>query len=216
MVGKSTIDNRQSAIKNGSIAIFGGTFDPPHDGHVQIARKVLESEKAGKVIFVPAFHPPHKPGFPVTDFRHRLNMLELATSGNKRFEVSDLESRRKGPSFTFDTLDEFEKLFPGTEIKLLLGSDSLCQFHTWYKAKEMLDRWRLIVYPRNGQMPSPGDLNAKWGMEVAEELVGYILPMPFFDLSSTGIRKKIAGGEDIGGLVDKRVCKYIIENGIYK
>ncbi|OGV53853.1 MAG: nicotinate (nicotinamide) nucleotide adenylyltransferase [Lentisphaerae bacterium GWF2_50_93] len=203
-------------IGNEIVAVFGGTFDPPHNGHAQIAGKILESGKADKVIFVPAFHPPHKPGFPITNFTHRLNMLELATSGDERFEVSDIESRRKGPSFTFDTMAEFEKLFPGTEIRLLMGSDSLCQFHTWYKAKEMLDRWRLIVYPRNGHMPSVDDLKANWGMEVAERLRGYILPVTYFDLSSTEIRRKILDAEDVACLVDKKVGKYIIENGIYK
>ncbi len=202
-------------IKNEKIAVFGGTFDPPHNGHIGIALEVLNSNSAGKVVFVPAFHPPHKPDFPVTDFKRRLEMLEIATSADSRFEISDMEARRSGPSFTYDTLVEFEKINPDSEIKLLIGSDSLAFLHTWYMAAEIVGRWPLIVYPRRGCMPSMDELSANWGTEVAEKLCGYILRMRCFELSSTEIRKKLAEGGDVSALIDRGVCRYIMNNRIY-
>jgi nicotinate-nucleotide adenylyltransferase len=202
-------------IVNKVIAIFGGTFDPPHNGHVSLAGKVISSGAAGKVVFVPAFRPPHKPGAPVSEFKVRLDMLKLATAGEDRFDVSDIEGGRTGPSFTFDTLDEFSKLQPDSEIRLLIGSDSLKLLHTWHRADELVRRWPLLVYPRKGFPASREELCLNWGMEVAERLLGYILPMPFYDISSTYIRDKILKGEDVGGLLDPDVYGYIMRNGIY-
>ena len=197
------------------IAVFGGTFDPPHKGHLNLAGTVVSSGAADRIVFVPAFRPPHKPDSPVSEFKDRLDMLKLATRGAAKFEVSDIESGRRGPSFTFDTLGEFSRLRPDLEIKLLMGSDSLKLLHTWYKAEELVQNWSLIVYPRIGCMPSREELCLNWGMEVAERLLGYILPMPFYDFSSTDIRDKILKGEDVGGLLDTDVYSYIMENGIY-
>ena len=212
---QSSIINRQSSIINGSIAVFGGTFDPPHNGHVGLAGDVVSSGAAGKVVFVPAFRPPHKPDSPVSEFKARLDMLKLATAGEKKFAVSDIEGGRAGLSFTFDTLDEFSKLHPDSEIKLLIGSDSLKLLHTWHRAEELVRKWTLLVYPRKGYMPSMEELCLNWGNEVAEKLLGYILPMPFHDFASTDIRGKIIKGEDVGALLDPAVRKYIVENAIY-
>ncbi|HBC87368.1 MAG TPA: nicotinate (nicotinamide) nucleotide adenylyltransferase [Lentisphaeria bacterium] len=215
VVKKSKIGNQQLKIGNGSIAIFGGTFDPPHNGHVQIAVKVLAAGLADRIIFVPAYRPPHKPGFPVSEFRHRLEMLKLATAGKGKFEVSDMESRRNGPSYTFDTMLEFEKKNPASQIKLLVGSDSLRLLHTWYKAREIAAKWTLIAYPREGQVPTSGELRANWDAKVAEKLLGYILHMPCYDFSSTEIRKRIIDGKNVEDLVDGAVYRYIIRNRIY-
>jgi nicotinate-nucleotide adenylyltransferase len=203
-------------IGNKVIAVFGGTFDPPHNGHVGIAGDVISSGAASKVIFMPAFRPPHKPDSPVSGFNVRMDMLKLATNGNDKFEISDIESGRTGPSFTFDTLLEFSRLRPGSEIKLLIGSDSLKLLHTWHRAEELVQNWRLIVYPRKGYMPSMEELCLNWSDEVAEKLLGYILPMPFHDFASTDIRGKIIKGEDVGDLLAPDVFKYIIGEKIYR
>ena len=203
-------------IGNKIIAIFGGTFDPPHNGHVGLAGDVISSGVADKVIFVPAFRPPHKPDSPVSEFNARLKMLKLATAGEIKFAVSDIESGRSGPSFTFDTLGEFSRLHPDSEIKLLIGSDSLKLLHTWHRAEDLVHNWSLLVYPRKGCLPSREELCLNWGNEVAEKLLGYILPMPFYCFSSTDIRNKIVKGEDVSGLLDPDVFGYIMKNGLYK
>ena len=215
MVKNSSIGNRQSAIINGTIAVFGGTFDPPHNGHVKLAGDIISSGAADKVIFVPAFKPPHKPDSPVSEYGARLDMLKIATSGNDKFAVSDIESKRVGPSYTFDTLREFSRLHPGSEIKLLIGSDSLNLLHTWYRAAELVQNWSLLVYPRKRHPSLREELFLNWGNEVAEKLLGYILPLPFYDFSSTEIRDKVIKGEDVSGLLDPDVYNYIIENGLY-
>ncbi|MFA6568385.1 MAG: nicotinate-nucleotide adenylyltransferase [Victivallales bacterium] len=197
------------------IAVFGGTFDPPHNGHVCLAGDVISSGASDKVVFVPAFKPPHKPDAPVSEFKARLDMLKLATAGNPKFAVSDIESGRAGPSFTFDTLCEFSRLHPDSEIKLLAGSDSLRLLHTWHRAEELVQRWALLVYPRKGHLPSREELCLNWGNEVAEKLLGYILPMPFYDFSSTDIRDKIIKGEAVGALLAPAVYRYIVGKGIY-
>lgn len=202
-------------IGNKIIAVFGGTFDPPHKGHINLAENVLSSGAADEVVFVPAFKPPHKPDSPVSEFNVRLEMLKLATRGNDKFAVSDIESGRKGPSFTFDTLDEFSKLHPRMAIKLLMGSDSLKLLHTWYRAVELVENWPLLVYPRKGYLPHREELCLNWGNEVAEKLLGYILPVPFYDFSSTEIRDKILRGEDVSGLLDPDVCRYVLEKKTY-
>ena len=201
--------------RNQIIAVFGGTFDPPHKGHVSLAGDVISSGAADEVVFLPAFRPPHKPDSPVSEFNARLDMLKLATAGEKKFAVSEIEGGRPGPSFTFDTLGEFARLHPDAEIKLLIGSDSLKLLHTWHKAEELVQNWALLAYPRKGCLPSRKELRLNWGDEVAEKLLGYILPMPFYDFSSTDIRNKIAKGEDVSGLLDPDVYRYIMKNGIY-
>jgi len=215
VVKKFPIKNQKSKIKD-VLAVFGGTFDPPHNGHMRIAGKVLDSGRADKVVFVPAFHPPHKPDSPVTSFAGRLEMLRLAVPPDPRFEISDIEGRRSGPSYTFDTLMELGKMNKGSEIRLLMGSDSLAQFHTWYRAAEIVQIWTLIVYPRKGYLPSKDELKANWGPEVAERLLGYILPMPCLEVSSTEIRKRIIEGRDLDGLVCSSVGRYIVEKKIYR
>jgi nicotinate-nucleotide adenylyltransferase len=207
--------NRKSSIVNGSIAVFGGTFDPPHKGHVSLAGDVISSGAADKVVFVPAFRPPHKPDSPVSEFNARLDMLKLAIAGKKKFVVSDIEGRRSGPSYTFDTLGEFSRLYPDSEIRLLIGSDSLNLLHTWYRAEELVHNWPLLVYPRIGHASLREELYLNWGNKVAEKLLGYILPMPLYDFASTDIRNKIIKGEDVSGLLDPDVYGYIMENGIY-
>ena len=202
-------------MKKEIIAVFGGTFDPPHNGHMELAGAVVASGAADRVVFVPAFKPPHKPDSPVSGFNARLDMLKLATKGNQKFVVSDIESRRPGLSFTFDTLVEFSRLQPDSEIKLLMGSDSLKLLHTWHRAEELVECWPLLVYPRKGYLPSREELCLNWGNEVAEKLLGYILPMPFYDFASTDIRTKMIKGEAVGALLAPAVCKYIMEKGIY-
>jgi nicotinate-nucleotide adenylyltransferase len=215
VVKNSSIVNRQSSIGNGAIAVFGGTFDPPHNGHLKLAGDVISSGAVDKVIFVPAFKPPHKPNFPVSGFGARLDMLKIATSGNDKFAVSDIECERVGLSYTFDTLREFSRCYPDSEIKLLIGSDSLNLLHTWYRAKELVQNWALLVYPRKGHPSFREDLLLNWGNDVAEKLLRYILTLPFYDFSSTEIRDKLIKGEDVSGLLDPDVCKYIMEKGLY-
>lgn len=199
------------------IAVFGGTFDPPHYGHVALAQKALEADYADKALFVPAFIPPHKIGRRITEFKHRCAMLKFAIKDNKNFSMSEIEAKRKNtPSFTFNTMEELSKADPENEYCLLIGSDSLRLLHTWHKGNELSEKWRLIAYPRPGELPTLGELMENWPQKKAKKLLDSMADLPCYDISSTEIREKIMKNENPGDLINPEVKCYIYENNLYK
>ena len=122
------------------ICIFGGTFDPPHIGHLLIAQTVCEVEDFDKILFVPAYSPPHK--VQITDIEHRINMVKIAIRDNPKFEYSDADVIRKGTSYTIDTIVDIKKRIDTSkdEIYYLIGSDSLIDFKNWKKPRKMATR----------------------------------------------------------------------------
>ena len=199
------------------VGVFGGTFDPPHIGHMEIAGQILKSGLVDKVLFVPAFTPPHKTDKPVTDAMHRLAMLRLALKKYPSFDISEIEYvRKKSPSYTFDTMVELEKLMPDDQLLLLIGSDSLRQLHTWNSPQELVRKWEIIVYPRNGEMPSLEELKGFWPEDTAGTLLKNIIKMPFIEISSTEIRKTIANNGNVDTLIDPAVSGYINLHGLYR
>ena len=199
------------------IAFFGGTFDPPHNGHTGLAEQVIASGYTDKALFVPTFSPPHKFGQPVTPYSHRLAMLRLAVRNMPGVEISDIESRLgMVPSYTFDVMSALEREFPADRLQLMLGSDSLLQLHSWHMAGELIRRWEILTYPRSGEMPSVADLCKFWNADIAVKLVKTVMKLPFFEISSTEIRKRIAKNEKVGKLIYRDVEDYIINNGLYK
>ncbi len=199
------------------IGIFGGTFDPPHLGHTGLAREILNCGAAEEIVFVPAPVPPHKPGSPSADFADRLKMLELAVAGVPHFSVSDIEGRREGPSYTYDTLTELSAMFSGAEIRLVLGADSLETLHSWHKGRDIVREWKLIVYPRPGHSPSEASLSENWDSVTAAGLAASILPIKaVFDIASTEIRYRIRQGKTLDGLLAPQVLRHIREKGLYK
>ena len=128
------------------IGLFGGTFDPIHIGHLSLAKSLIDKNYLDRIIFIPAAKPPHKPGRPITDFFHRYKMASLAVEGNSCFSISDIEQKRLPMlSYTFDTVKEFNRLYPQEKLFLIIGEDSLLQIHTWYKSRELIMRGSLIL-----------------------------------------------------------------------
>lgn len=120
------------------IAFFGGTFDPVHNGHLALAKLVLEHRSAGRILFVPAPNPPHKTDREITPFEVRYEMLALALEEKgEGFALSDIEKRRSGRSYTIDTLNQLSKLYEYDDILLLIGEDSLRQLHSWRQCHEI-------------------------------------------------------------------------------
>lgn len=198
-------------------AVFGGTFDPPHQGHVRLAAAVLERRRADKVIFVPAASPPHKPGTPITAFHHRLAMLELALEGFEGKIVSDLEFRRfPEPSYTIVTMRALARLYPDFELALLIGGDSLRSLHTWREAEALARDFAVISYPRPGESPRPGELLAHWPPDLAAKLEASLLEAPTFDISATSLRDALRARRDTGGRLAPKVLDYIEINGLYR
>ena len=136
------------------ICIFGGTFDPPHIGHLLIAQTVCEVEDFDKILFVPAYSPPHK--VQITDIEHRINMVKIAIRDNPKFEYSDVDVIREGTSYTIDTIVDIKKRIDTSkdEIYYLIGSDSLIDFKNWKKPRKVLKEAKVIVAIRPGFSPS--------------------------------------------------------------
>ena len=165
------------------IAFFGGSFDPPHAGHLGVAEGALKSGRCDKVCWVPAFMPPHKLQRDRQSFQHRYNMLKLITAGNRDFMVSDIEFRRRRvPSYTFDLLEDLNR-DTGDTWQLLIGADSLLELHTWHRAQELAERFELLVYPRPGCPVTPEGLAEKVPPATAEKLFSLLLDGRFFEIS---------------------------------
>ena len=130
------------------LGIMGGTFDPIHIGHVAIARLACREAGLDRVIFLPDGDPPHKT--PRAGGEHRLMMARLATAGEERFAVSDMELRRPGRTYTVDSLTALSAAYPGYELHYIIGSDTLFQFPTWKTAEKVARLCRMVVAPRPG------------------------------------------------------------------
>ena len=200
------------------VAVYGGTFDPPHSTHLLVASSALERGLAERVLFVPSADPPHKIGHHVTPFAHRLKMLELAIAGKPNFEISDIEAKRlPEPSYTFETMEELSALRPDDKFTILMGSDSLSALHTWHRAEELAARYSFAIYPREGKVPSLEELLAQWPEKTARRLFSsIILDAPQTDLSSSSLRSALVNLENAGRFISKDVLAYIKANGLYE
>ena len=186
------------------IGIFGGTFDPPHLGHLIIAQTAVEDLELDKVIFVPAASPPHKTDRLTASPAHRHAMLKLAIKGNKKFEASMLELHRGGISYTVDTLRSLNEHYPDAQLFLILGEDNYAEFHSWKAPEDIVRLASLVIYHRNGYG------NVKGSSYPVTELKG-----PLLELSSTEIRKKVSRGQSIRYFVTKEVASYIKSKKLY-
>ena len=191
------------------IVFFGGTFDPPHEGHLALAEAVLSKGLADHVLFVPAWIPPHKIENGRSPFSDRLRMTELAVGERENMSVSGFEGERGGVSYTVESLEILSAANPGNEYILLIGGDSLAQLHNWYRARDLAERFRILYCPRTGETPSRNELLKHWPRHIAEKLLsGAVTDLPVSDLASTEIRKKFAEGEIPSG-IPANVLDYI-------
>ena len=196
------------------IGILGGTFDPPHIGHLVIAAEALEKLQLERVSFVPAQQPPHKLGEPVTPFADRVAMLELALNQNPHFALSLLEANRPGPSYTVDTLRELRRNSPPTtELFFIMGLDSLATLPTWHRPHELIELCQIAVLSRPGYSVDLDVLEANIP-GLRSRLV--IIPSPELDISSTELQARVAAGHSIEYMVPKGVARYISEHRLYQ
>ena len=189
------------------ICIFGGTFDPPHIGHLLIAQTVCEEESFDKILFTPAYLPPHKKN--VTPAVNRVNMLQLAVSENPNFDISYNEVKRKGVSYSIDTINSVKNQLNLNKDNcyFLVGSDTLLNFHKWKSARDILDRCKVIVAIRPGFRPSDLD---PWIMHSV-----HFANIPRFEISSKTIRKRWVENKTIRYMVTLPVWEYIQHHKIY-
>jgi nicotinate-nucleotide adenylyltransferase len=191
------------------IALFGGSFNPPHVGHLVVAEACADAVGLDRVVWMPAATAPHKQHDPtLASADDRLAMVRLAIAGNPRFEASDLEIARGGVSYTLATVRQLADTHPGNELALILGGDSLNYFPSWRNPREILELARLIAYQRPGSAlaDAPG-----WVLERTTVVEG--IPL---HLSSTHIRSRIASGQTIRYLVPDAVVQLVAERGLYQ
>jgi len=190
------------------ICLFGGTFDPPHIGHLLVAQTIFEAENFDNIVFIPTFNTPQKNN--ITDIKDRLAMLRMAVISNPNFEISDLEIQRGGTSYTIDTIREYksDQDYDSRELYYLIGSDSLQTFHTWEEPREILDECQVIVALRPGFRPS--DIS-NWILRKVR-----FASIPRFEISSSTIRSRWQENKTIRYMVTQPVWEYINDHGIYK
>jgi len=199
-------------------ALFGGTFDPIHKGHIDVARSAFDIIGADKLIFVPARRSALKTITPVAPDADRLNMIRLAVAGIDKFEVSDWELQRPAPSYTIETVRHFQsELGSDTELYWLLGADSVGELPRWYKIQELIDECFLACMYRAGYKPPDFSRFAdSLGPEQVKKLRDNIIETPLIDISSTQIRARLAKGQDAGDMLNSKVAEYIREKKLYR
>lgn len=195
--------------------VFGGTFDPVHNGHLVVAEEVKERLDLGEVVFVPAGQPWLKADWPISAAEHRLGMLHLALDGKTGFRVSEMEIQRKGPSYTVDTLRALRQgAGSRDELFFILGEDNLGQLPRWREATELIKLCRLVVVPRPGSPPvRMKELEASLP-GIKERVVR--LERLEIDISATDIRERVGRRLSVRHLVPEAVNRYLKANGLYR
>jgi nicotinate-nucleotide adenylyltransferase len=196
------------------LGVLGGTFDPPHIGHLILAEEARLALGLGQVLFVPAGAPWRKAGQELSPREDRLAMVRLAVGGNPYFAVSTLEIEREGPSYTAETLVALrEQLAAESEIFLILGQDSLADLPNWWQPQRIISLARLAVAARTAWEPAQADALEREMPGIPQRLVW--LDMPRIDISSTAVRERVRRGLSIRQWVPPAVEEYIREHGLY-
>jgi nicotinate-nucleotide adenylyltransferase len=187
--------------------VLGGTFDPPHLGHFQLAQAAADELNLEKVLWVPSFKPPHKKTEHISPFRDRAIMTEMTARRDRRFDVSRIEETIPGDSFTVKTLAHLGRALPEIRLFFIVGSDVLPELKDWFKP-ERIDRWATLACGvRSGfSRPDPVTLPVKG--------VVYFTS-PDVPISSTDVRERVGKGESVRGMISPDVLAYIEESHLY-
>ncbi len=197
---------------------MGGTFDPPHIGHLLAASDACDLLELDRLVFVPAGQQPLKQHQESTAANHRLRMVQLMAEGDPRFSVDEIEIRRTGLSFTVDTLEEYGHRFPDSERFFLLGVDAFELLEQWREAARVVTLAHLVVLRRQADSDVDTDLVTKKVRAIGG--AGAATPRAIesrrVDVSSTEIRSRVKAGRSIRGFVTEPVAEYIAINGLYR
>jgi len=210
------------------VGLFGGTFNPIHFGHLRAAEEVREALALDLVYFIPAATPPHKDAEQLASAEHRLQMVRLATKGNRHFMVSDVEVKRIGRSYTVDTIHFFlSTLRQPASLFLMMGADAFAELETWKHATEIAGLCSILVHTRqkDGESSPPRiSLAALNRFGYTRETDHYVHPSgqtlsflstTLFPISATLIRQKLSDGESVRYLMPSDVIEYIERHRIY-
>ncbi len=196
------------------LGVFGGTFDPVHMGHLMVAEQVRACIGLDTVMFLPAGRPWFKGDRTLEDGGHRLRMVELAIAANEHFQVSDMELKREGPTYSAETLEELSRsLGDRAELYLIVGLDALTELDRWSRPERVLDLAAVVGVARPGHETlarEPLDRVRPGAFDGVRVVDGMLV-----NISSTEVRRRIAGGASIKYLVPAAVEAYIAEHGLY-
>lgn len=192
------------------LGIFGGTFDPPHDGHVAVAKDVADALRLDRVLWMPVGELPHKSRQDITPVSLRLEMAHAAAATDARFEVSEAETERAGRSYTVDTLRALRSGFPHATLYFIVGADEYDAFGGWREPEQILELARLAVVDREGARAA----------DIIPDVVGAdaadFVPVQRIDISSTQVRVQVSAGHDAVDLVPPAVATIIEREGLYR
>ncbi len=192
------------------LGIFGGTFDPPHNGHVAVAQDVADALRLDRVLWIPAGEPPHKSQQDVTPTSLRLEMVHAAAAADVRFEVSEAETERVGRSYTVDTLRALRRGFPHATLYFIVGADEYEELRGWREPDRILELARLAVVDREG-VRAADTIPDVAGADAAD-----FVQVERIDISSTQVRVHVAAGHDVADLVPPAVATIIEREGLYR
>ncbi len=204
-------DYPKGAVKL-KLGIFGGTFNPPHIGHLRLVEAVADELSLDRVLIIPAAIPPHKNAPDLADGEDRLVMCRLTFGEDRRFEVSDTELRRHGRSYTYDTLCEIREQYPEDEIFLIVGSDMLETFDRWYRYRDILSMCTLCAAARERDF----SLNLEKVFSKEELKKVRFINIDVTEVSSTQIRRLISEGGSAGDFLTCETAQYIEQRGLYR
>lgn len=199
-----------------NIGLFGGTFNPIHNGHLHMANAFAEQCQLDCVIFLPAGDPYHKNTDLVAP-EHRLNMTELAAAANPKFAVSDCDLVRSGATYSIDTVQIFKQHYPKAQLYWLMGMDSLMNLHKWKNWQAFVRQTKIVVANRTGDTlaKAPRELHA-WLGEALQSGDLVLLNADTVDISSSQIREQIAQGKNLRNWLPEKVADYIQQHDLYR
>ncbi|MFT4554597.1 MAG: nicotinate-nucleotide adenylyltransferase [Chlamydiales bacterium] len=199
----------------GGVGIYGGTFDPLHFGHINLAVNLMESCALEEIWFCPARISPHKQDSTPTNSAHRLKMLELALKDIPEFKILDIELQREGPSYTIDTIKELlekeSKSLSPRQLHLIIGEDALSGLDRWHRVDEIVDTIPLLIGKRQGNDNFKFSSNQK----ITDAISRGLVETPLMDISATQVRQRIKKDLYCGHLISHKVLDYIHQNDLY-
>jgi nicotinate-nucleotide adenylyltransferase len=195
-----------------SIGILGGTFDPPHIGHLLIAQEALTQLNLSQVLFAPTCQPPHKLGKEITPVEHRVEMVRLAITNHPKFALSRIDADRVGPTYTVDTMRMLREQTPAAEFYFIMGMDSLANLATWHQPDELIRLCKLAVCARPGFTIDMDSLER--GLPGLSARVVFVRSSAL-DVSATELQQRVRAGKSIAECVPAAVASYITAHGLY-
>ena len=208
-----------SQVAAGGIALYGGSFNPIHNGHLIVARDVAERIGVSRVVLIPSASPPHKQGrTDLAPAHHRLEMVKLAIEGEPLFTASEIEIQRSGPSYTIHTVESYRaSLPPETPLYWIVGGDSLPELGTWFRARDLVDLCTIVTAVRPGyEQADLSPLQPTLRPDQVRRLQENVLPTSRIDIAARTIRARVREGRSIRYLVPEAVRTYIEINQLYR